>query len=213
MVQEIIQQFVTLWVVIDPIGTVPVFVAVTAGIQSSNRLKVALHAALVAAGVLMFFLVAGQFLIDALGISLPAFQIAGGIILFIFALGMVLGSGDHGHEADEAGDPTSIATYPLALPVMASPMGIVALTLASSRFNDDNSTLALIGVLLLIVMLINWLVLVGSSRILNYVRPELIGVAERVLGILLAALAAQVILTGMAEADLAFLQTGEAPHN
>ena len=101
MVQGIIEQFVTLWVVIDPIGTIPVFVAVTARLEASNRPKVALHAAFVAAGVLMFFLVVGQFLIDALGIGLPAFQIAGGIILFLFALTMIFGESKPQSETGE----------------------------------------------------------------------------------------------------------------
>lgn len=101
MVQDIFEQFVTLWVVIDPIGTIPVFVAVTAGIEASKRSRVALHAAFVAAGVLIFFLVAGQFLIDALRISLPAFQIAGGLILFLFALTMIFGDSKPQAEAKD----------------------------------------------------------------------------------------------------------------
>ena len=72
MLDEIFPQFVTLWVVIDPIGTIPVFVAVSAGMEASMRPRLALHAAAIASGVLMFFLIAGQFLIDALGISLNA---------------------------------------------------------------------------------------------------------------------------------------------
>ena len=204
--------FATLFVTMGPMKVLLVFAALAKPLSQSDRRRVATRAVLIALAVGLLFIVGGKFLMDLFHFSIPALRIAGGIILFVFALGMVLGSGDHGHGS-ETDDPTSIATYPLALPVMASPMGIVALTLASSRFNEDNATLTLIGVLLLIVMVINWLVLVGSSKILNYVRPELIGVAERVLGILLAALAAQVILTGMAEADLAFLQTGEAPHN
>ena len=100
--QEIFEQFVTLWVVIDPIGTIPVFVAVTAGIEAKKRTGVAIHAAVLAICVLLFFLVAGQFLIDALGIGLPAFQIAGGLILFLFALTMIFGESKSKQEISKA---------------------------------------------------------------------------------------------------------------
>ena len=98
MVQIVFEQFVTLWVVIDPIGTIPVFVAVTAAFTTAKRARIALQAAAVSAGVLMFFLVLGQFLIDALGISLLAFQIAGGLVLFLFALTMIFGESKPGAE-------------------------------------------------------------------------------------------------------------------
>ena len=129
----IIEQFVTLWVVIDPIGTIPVFVAVTTGIQASKRSRVALRAALVAAGILMFFLAAGQFLIDALGISLPAFQIAGSIILFLFALTMIFGKSKPEVEMAEIDDASqqqdSLAVLPLAVPSLASPGAMLTVVL------------------------------------------------------------------------------------
>jgi multiple antibiotic resistance protein len=86
-----IEQFVTLWVVIDPVGTIPVFVAVAGSLAAGARRRVALQATLVAAGVLLFFLVCGQLLIEALGIGLLSFQVAGGIVLFLFALTMIFG--------------------------------------------------------------------------------------------------------------------------
>jgi multiple antibiotic resistance protein len=89
--ENLLEQFVTLWVVIDPIGSVPVFIAVTAGMSAAARRSTALKAALVSAGVLLFFLVFGQLLINALGIGLLSFQVAGGIVLFLFALTMIFG--------------------------------------------------------------------------------------------------------------------------
>ncbi|MFT5342825.1 MAG: multiple antibiotic resistance protein, partial [Paracoccaceae bacterium] len=87
--QDLIERFVTLWVVIDPIGTVPVFIAVTAGMDQITRKKTAIQAALVSVGVLLFFLIFGQLLIDALDIGLNSFQVAGGVVLFLFALTMI----------------------------------------------------------------------------------------------------------------------------
>ena len=105
MTPSVFEQFVILWVVIDPIGTIPVFVAVTAGLERPALRRIAAQAALVAAIVLGFFLVLGQFLIDALGISLPAFQIAGGMILFLFALTMIFGTSQgSGAEMRERGE-------------------------------------------------------------------------------------------------------------
>ena len=91
MPTSLLEQFVTLWVVIDPIGTVPVFIALTGSLSPAQRRAVAIKAVLVAAGVLLFFLVAGQILLEALGISLDSFRISGGIILFLFALTMIFG--------------------------------------------------------------------------------------------------------------------------
>ena len=88
---NLLEHFVTLWVVIDPIGTIPVFIAVTAGLTAASRRKTALLASLISAGVLLFFLVFGQLLIEALDIGLNSFQVAGGIILFLFALTMIFG--------------------------------------------------------------------------------------------------------------------------
>ena len=203
--------FMTLLVTMGPLKVMLVFAALAKPLGASDRRRVAAKAVVVAFLVGLLFIVGGKFLMDLFHFSIAALRIAGGVILFIFALQMVLGDGGHSQEANEVEDPTGIAIYPLAIPIMASPIGIVALTLASARFNDDPATLGLIAVLLLVVMVINWIVLVGESRILKYIRPELIGVAERVLGILLAALAAQVILTGLAEVDLTFLATGQAP--
>ena len=87
----IVKEFISLWVVIDPIGSIPVFIAVTVGLASSLRRKVAIKACLFAAVILLFFLLLGQLLLEQLGIALGAFQIAGGMVLFLFALSMIFG--------------------------------------------------------------------------------------------------------------------------
>lgn len=134
--QGLLEQFVTLWVVIDPIGTIPIFVAVTTGIEPGQRKKIALNAVLFALAVLLFFLVAGQFLIDALGISLPAFQIAGGFILFLFALTMIFGDSKPKAELkdlDSREDRASPAVFPLAVPSLASPGAMLAIVLLTDN--------------------------------------------------------------------------------
>lgn len=124
---DLLERFITLWVVIDPIGTIPVFIAVTASMAAADRRKTALLATLVSIGILLFFLVLGQILIDALGISLLSFQVAGGIVLFLFALTMIFGESkpDTDRRSVEPGDAAmtsnapSPAIFPLAVPSLA----------------------------------------------------------------------------------------------
>lgn len=136
---SVLESFVTLWVVIDPIGTIPVFIVVTAGMTAAARRKTALLATLVSIGVLLFFLVLGQILIDALGISLLSFQVAGGMILFLFALTMIFGEPkqetDLKSVVDDATEPErpSPAIFPLAVPSLASPGAMLAIVLLTDN--------------------------------------------------------------------------------
>ena len=93
---DLLAVFVFFFAVIDPIGTIPVFIAVTRGLSDQQKRRTALRAAAVAAGVLVFFVVAGELILEAIDIPLPAFQVAGGIVLFLFALTMIFGDGKPG---------------------------------------------------------------------------------------------------------------------
>src|SRR5690606_6117517 len=88
-----LKEFITLWVVIDPIGTIPVFIAVTAGLSTAQQRSIALKSTLTAGLILLFFIIGGQMLMEGLNIHLEAFQIAGGIVLFLFATTMIFGDG------------------------------------------------------------------------------------------------------------------------
>ncbi len=198
--------FVTLLIVMGPIKVFLVYAQLTRNLEPDLRRQIAIKAVIVAAVVGLVFILAGRFLLDLFHFSAGALTIAGGAILFVFALNMVLSSGgDLGSEA-AVEDPTDIAVYPLALPLIAQPIGIVVLTVASARFNDDWGTLALMAVLLLIVMVINLVVLLGESRIIKFINPQAIDVAERILGILLCALAVQAMLNGAAELGIITLK-------
>ena len=202
MVQDIFEQFVTLWVVIDPIGTIPVFVAVTAGIEASKRSKVALHAALVAAGVLIFFLVAGQFLIDALRISLPAFQIAGGLILFLFALTMIFGDSKPQAEAKNLENDSqqgSPAVFPLAVPSLASPGAMLAVVLLTDNNRFSITEQAVTAGLTLSVIAIAFLLMLAAGPILKVIRVSGAAVVSRVMGMILAAVAVDNVIMAVIE--------------
>ncbi len=197
--------FVTLLIVFGPIKVFLVYAQLTRNLEPPVRRKIAIKAVIIAAVVGLVFIVAGKFLLDLFHFSTGALTIAGGAILFVFALNMILSSGG-GHESEAVEDPTSIAVFPLAMPLIAQPIGIVVLTVASARFNDDWGTLALMAVILLIVMVITLLVLLGESKIIKYINPQAIDVAERILGLLLCALAVQAMLNGANELGIITLK-------
>lgn len=188
MPAPIFEQFVVLWVVIDPIGTIPVFVAVTAGMAPEALRRTAVQAAGVAALVLGFFLVLGQFLIDALGISLPAFQIAGGLILFLFALTMIFGQPMNGSGATERGDGMP-AIFPLAVPSLASPGAMLAIVLLTDNNRFSVPEQAITAAVMLAVLGVALVMMLLAAPILRVIRKSGAAIVSRVMGMVLAAVA------------------------
>ncbi|MDW4499585.1 MarC family protein [Sulfitobacter sp. D35] len=186
MTSDFFEQFVILWVVIDPIGTIPVFVAVTAGYSAAAHRRIALQAAGVAALVLGFFLVLGQFLIDALGISLPAFQIAGGLVLFLFALTMIFGTNDTGMGSRDGDNP---AIFPLAVPSLASPGAMLAIVLLTDNNRFSVPEQAVTAGVMLLVILCALIAMLMAGPILRLIRRSGAAIVSRVMGMVLAAVA------------------------
>ena len=112
----LLETFVLLVAVIDPVGTLPVFLAVTARHAPEERTGIAVRAVMIAAAILIFFIVAGQVLLDAMHVPLAAFQVSGGIVLFLFALTMIFGDGKLASELEAAKSGTETAIFPLAVP-------------------------------------------------------------------------------------------------
>jgi multiple antibiotic resistance protein len=189
MSAPVFEQFVVLWVVIDPIGTIPVFVAVTAGMAPEALRRTAFQAAGVAALVLGFFLVLGQFLIDALGISLPAFQIAGGLILFLFALTMIFGQPTNGAGAAQERDEGMPAIFPLAVPSLASPGAMLAIVLLTDNNRFSVPEQAVTAAVMLCVLGIALLCMLLAGPILRVIRRSGAAIVSRVMGMVLAAVA------------------------
>lgn len=198
----IFEQFVTLWVVIDPIGTIPVFVAVTAGMPASGRVTTAIQAALVAACILLFFLIAGQFLLEALGISLPAFQIAGGLILFLFALTMIFSTSKPEAETAEAkklAASHSVAVFPLALPSLASPGAMLAIVLLTDNNRFSIQQQIVTGSVMLGVISIALVCMLLAIPILRVIGMGGAAIVSRVMGMILAAVAVDAVITGVSD--------------
>ena len=202
---SVLESFVTLWVVIDPIGTIPVFIVVTAGMTAAARRKTALLATLVSIGVLLFFLVLGQILIDALGISLLSFQVAGGIILFLFALTMIFGEPkqktDLKSVVDDATEPErpSPAIFPLAVPSLASPGAMLAIVLLTDNDQFVIANQALTAVVMVGVLGIACLFMLLAEPIMKLIGHSGAAIVSRVMGMILASVAADAVLSSIVE--------------
>src|SRR5687767_11361 len=131
----LVTQFLTLWAVLDPIGHLPLFLGATGDLSPPDRRRAALLGVAFGFFILMFFGVAGQFLLHAMGISLLSFQIAGGIILMVFSLSMVLGDSPSvvSSRPDPKGDPRDVAIHPLATPIIAGPGSMLAIILLTDN--------------------------------------------------------------------------------
>ena len=190
----LVDVFTILLVTIGPLKAMVIFTAITGSADDAFRRTVAIKGVMVAAIVLLLFVVAGEFLLQIFHVSLPALKIAGGLILVLFALGMVMGSGNHGEET--GGNPSpDIAIYPLAMPAIATPQGIVAVvTLAAAA---DLQRLIIIAVMVLAIMAINLGTLLAAGRIVAWIGPAGLQIMAKVAGILLAALAVQLMISAL----------------
>ena len=202
---SVLESFVTLWVVIDPIGTIPVFIAVTAGMTAAARRKTALLATLVSIGVLLFFLILGQILIDALGISLLSFQVAGGIILFLFALTMIFGEPkqetDLKSVVDDATEPErpSPTIFPLAVPSLASPGAMLAIVLLTDNDQVAIANQAFTALVMVGVLGIACLFMLLAEPIMKLIGHSGAAIVSRVMGMILASVAADAVLSSIVE--------------
>lgn len=195
--------FVTLLVITDPPGMVPVFLALTGTMPKRERNKAALNAVLLALGVIIVFAVAGQTILDYLQIDLPALQGAGGLLLVLVALELLTG---RTHEPDQQ-KTTNVALVPLGTPLLAGPGAIVATMLFVQRSNSISQYLS-IAVGIAAVMIVVFLVLRFSGFLVRVLRPSGIEVLTRIAGLLLAAIAVQL----MADAVAAFVEMYSTSH-
>ncbi|WP_298357225.1 MarC family protein [uncultured Litoreibacter sp.] len=200
--------FFTLFVVIDPIGLAPMFVAMTSGMTQKQRLRIAATSCLVAVFILTVFGLAGQKLLDFVGISLAAFRISGGILLFITALDMLFERRTARREekaddasGDLANDPS---VFPLAMPLIAGPGALASMILLSSGADWD-VTVMILGVMLAVVALV-FVMFLLATPIEKLLGATGVVVATRLMGMLLAALSVQFVVDGMR--DLGVLAAG-----
>lgn len=195
--------FVTLFVITDPPGMVPIFLALTGALPVRQRRRAAWQAVALALGVIVVFAVAGQTLLAYLHIELPALQAAGGLLLILVALELLTG------KADDPGQQSTsnIALVPLGTPLLAGPGAIVATMLFVQRA-DAAADYVAIAVGIVAVMLVVWLTLHFSGFIVKVLRPGGIEVLTRIAGLLLAAIAVQLIADAVAAFVRSYVAAG-----
>ena len=196
----LISALVTMVVVVDPLGLVPTFVAITHGLPDRARRAVALRACLIAAAILAGSALIGDWLLRTLSIGLPAFRIAG-LLLFSIASEMVFGLRieRQSKQAEEAIEEhvRNIAAFPLAIPLMAGPGAITASVLLAGRAGGDPSRLAMLLGVVAVVLVLCFVAFTLALRIATLLGTTANVVLSRLLGVLLAALAVQFVIDGV----------------
>ena len=200
MLDFLVQSFLTLFVVMDPIALVPAFLGMAGMRPRNEQLRLARKAVIVAGSVMLFFALFGQALLRYLGINFAAFRASGGVLLFLMALDMVFarasGARETSEEELEAKAREDISVFPLAIPLIAGPAtlsSIMILTGKSTSFEGDLSVIAVA----FFVLGICYLALRSGTRVIGLIGKTGVNVISRVLGVLLAALAVQYIADGV----------------
>lgn len=197
----LITAFVALFVVIDPIGLAPLFVALTAGMTVQKRRRITIRATLTAVGILLVFSIFGENILTFIGISMPAFRIAGGILLFLTALDMLFERrqrrrADQAAEDDDDDPDDDPSVFPLAIPLIAGPGAIATVILLVGQTDSPTGYFSVMGVLAAVLTLV-FLMFLAAATLERLLGKTGITVVTRLLGMLLAALSMQFVLDGL----------------
>jgi len=194
---DLLSVFIFFFAVIDPIGTVPVFIAVTSRYDQATKRRIALIAFLVASGVLLFFMIAGELILSGMSIPLSAFQIAGGIILFLFALNMIFGESKPDEELKLIDDHRETAIFPLAVPSIAGPGAMLAAVLMTQKSKFSIMEQFQTAAVMLSVLLITFLLMLLAGWIDRFIGKSGASIVSRIMGVILASVATTNILSGL----------------
>ena len=201
MFQNFINEFIILFVAIDPVGTVPLLATVTRNMDEVSRRKLVVRGVVIAAGVLFGFAIFGQMLLHAMGISFASFRIAGGIILFLVGLQMVFQAHteEFKHNPAEYGG-RDLAVFPIAMPYIAGPGAILSVMVVMRETHGSITNFLVKCMILVLVMVVTLITLLFTSRLHKILGRTGGEVIARVMGMLLAALAAESVVHGVLEA-------------
>jgi len=193
----------SLLVIMDPIATVPAFLAMTAGDTTANRVRMARQACFVSAGVLILFALLGERLFRVLGITISAFKIAGSIVLLLIALDMLRAQRSPVQETSEekkaGAEKDDIAITPLAVPMLAGPGAISTVILLKAEAKGFEQGIALMFCVCLVCVVSYWILRLAATHGARLFTPIMMKLTTRIMGLLLAALAIQFILDAIAE--------------
>jgi len=191
------------FVVIDPIGNLPIFLAITAHLSKRQKIRTAIEGSIVAAAIMLFFALCGAWILHYLAISFSAFKIAGGIILLLVAIDMLSNRRQQRkeQESDIISPEDNVAIFPLAIPLLAGPAAITSVMVVSSG-GTDSLKLSLLGLgALAAVMAITAVILIATSLAEAYIDTRVTSVFSRITAIILAALSIQYIIDGLQTLD------------
>ncbi|MFN3472753.1 MAG: MarC family protein [Blastomonas sp.] len=201
MIELFVSAFITLFVVIDPPGCAPIYASMTTDANAQQRRSMAIRAVVVAGGILLVFALFGEVLLSALHIELDSFRIAGGIMLFLIALDMVFEKRTERREQraqDVIDDPEieDVSIFPMAMPMIAGPGSIASVMLLVSQNTGLDRALTILGALVA-VLLLTLAALLSAGPLMKLLGAKAEAVITRLLGVLLAALAAQFVIDGL----------------
>lgn len=201
MLDLFISAFVTFFVVIDPPGCAPIYASLTKGASAAQRRNMAIRAALIAAAILLVFALFGEQLLSALHIELNSFRIAGGVMLFLIAIDMVFEKRterreDRAQKIIETPEIEDVSVFPMAMPMIAGPGSIASVMLLMSQNEGLDRSIVVLSALGAVLVL-TLLALVAAGPIMRVLGSQAEAVITRLLGVLLAALAAQFIIDGL----------------
>lgn len=195
--QIIISSFAVLWAAIDPIGTLPIYLAVSKGYSRVEKIKIARSATLYAFAILLFFLIVGEILLRYVGVPLSAFQTSGGVILFLFAINMIFGDSKPEEELNMTKDTSEAAVFPLAIPSIASPGAILAVVLLTDNSRHDFLDQLTTGIIMTSILLINFVMMYYSEFLHKKIGNSGAIIISKVMGLILASIAANSVLVGI----------------
>lgn len=197
MISLLITKILFLVAVIDPLGSVPVYLEATKHFDDKYKRKVAIRASAIAFMVLLFFIVVGQIILEGMAVSLDAFQISGGVILFLFALTMIFGEGKPETEKHGIKDYKHVTIFPVAIPSIASPGAIMAVVLLTDNHLFTIQEQATTTVLVLLVVVLTMFLLLAANFVQKQIGEYGITVISKIMGLILASYAIQSILSGL----------------
>ena len=200
MLRKLAEDLITLFVVIDPIGSIPIFLHATAGLTAGDRRKVAFTAVAVSLFVLLLFLYGGQYALEAMHIGIPAFRIAGAAVLFIFAVQMIFSGHHQGGTAEPSRTAVEIAVFPVAMPSIASPGALLAVVLLTDNNRFSLAEQSVTAGLMVVVLVGVLLALLLAGRIQRYLGTAGIMVVTQNMGLVLASFSVQQMLDGVLNA-------------
>lgn len=197
MLIDVVTKILFMIAVIDPVGSVPVYLEATKHFDEKHKRKIAVRASFVAFFILLFFILVGQLILEGMDVSLDAFQISGGVILFLFALTMIFGEGKPEKEKNQITDYKHVTIFPVAIPSIASPGAIMAVVLMTDNHLYSITEQALTTLLVLLVIVFTMGLLLAANFVQKRIGQYGITVISKIMGLILASYAVQSILVGL----------------